>query len=165
MISKVVFCTANTFKDLSIVYCMLKGVREYYPHFDEWYWGKVAQEIHCGTRSILIARDCFNHDIVGVSILKDDEEKKICTFFVREQYRFNGIGTDLMQKSISFLKCDLPLLTVPEDWDKEFAGLVRKFCFEQRFVYQDYYRIGKKERSYNGYLIDKDVKTIRRIAV
>lgn len=157
-------CVAHTTKELRHVYSMLKYARAYYPDFQRWYWQKVIHGIQTGKRTILLAYNLKNRDIMGVSIIKDDGEKKICTFFVKEDYRFNGVGTVLMKTSLEYLQCAFPLFTVPEDLDKDFAILTKKFHFKSKRIYSDYYRPGKKERAYNGYLVDECPRIVVRIA-
>lgn len=161
MVPEVNIYAAHATKEFRQVYSMLKYARAYYPDFQRWYWQKVVHGVRTGKRTILLAYNLKDRDIMGISIIKDDEEKKICTFFVKEAYRFNGVGTVLMKKSLEYLQCDFPLFTVPEDLDKDFAILAKKFHFKSKKIYPDYYRTGKKERAYNGYLVDKCSRIVR----
>ena len=134
------------------VFEILKSLENEYPSFSEWYHERVCEGLKNKTRSILLAYDDDGRNIVGVSILKNSFEKKICTFRVIPEFQHQGIGTELMRKSIEILGTDLPLITVSENRIDEFSVLFQKFCFKEFCKYPDYYRNGKYEVSYNGYL-------------
>ena len=137
---------------LELVFEFLKNLKSEYPNFYEWYYGKVYDGLKSKTRSILLAYNVDDQKIAGVSILKDFEEKKICTFRVASEFQHRGIGTELMKKSIEILDTTSPLITVPEEHVAEFDKLLKKFDFKEFHRYLDYYRKEKYEISYNGYL-------------
>lgn len=134
------------------VFEILKSLENEYPNFSEWYHEKFCEGLKNKTRSILLAYDDDGRKIAGVSILKNSCEKKICTFRVVSEFQHRGVGTELMKKSIEILGTDLPLITVSENRVDEFSGLLQRFCFKEFCRYSDYYRNGKYEVSYNGYL-------------
>ena len=140
--------------DLELANKIFEAIRNLdleYPNFKEWYYTKVCSGLENKTRSILIVQD-EQQKIVGVSILKNADEKKICTFRVASEFKYRGIGTELMRKSIEILGTDSPFITVSEDHIDEFKTILQKFNFQEFRRYFGYYRKGKYEIAYNGYL-------------
>jgi hypothetical protein len=86
-----------------------------------------------------------------VAILKKHiKETKICTFRVIEDFKGNGVGTELMLESLRWLQCSKPLITVNEEHALEFEGLLRKFDFQKTTTINGLYRPNKKEIIYNA---------------
>jgi ribosomal protein S18 acetylase RimI-like enzyme len=91
----------------------LSNVAPLYPNFDAWFNFKFYRNINVD-RHILIAHD--NQSIQGLALLKKShQENKICTFYVDDAFRGNGIGHDLMSKSLEFLNNDNVIITVSEE--------------------------------------------------
>lgn len=67
--------------------------------------------------------------IVAVLILKDSDEKKICTLRVAEHYRCQGIATKLLKIAHQALQCTNPLITVSSIHINEFEFLLKKNGF------------------------------------
>ncbi len=137
---------------LDEIFYVVKSLESEYPDFYNWYHQKVYEGLKNGTRNILVARDEESQNIVGISILKNSDEKKICTFRVVPEFQHKGIGSELMKKSIGILGTNSPLITVSEDRIMEFQKILEKFNFKEVGKYNDYYRKGRFEISYNGYL-------------
>lgn len=151
------FYSAKTQTEYQEVYSLLQFPRGYYPNFYGWYWGKVVKGIENGERKIIVAFDEKIKTIVGVAIIKNAEEKKICTLFVNKEHRHKGIGTKLMQKAIDCLNDKTPLFTFPQELAKDFEKLMTKFGFRFTKAYDGYYKEGKVEYSFNGFL-EEDAK-------
>ena len=139
----------------------MKGLEIEYPNFSNWYHQKVYQGLENGTRSLLIARDNASKKIAGISIIKNYHEKKICTFRILSEFQHKGIGSKLMEKSLEILETDSPLITVSEDHINEFQNILNKFNFKEIKKYDNYYKEGKFEISYNGYLEKKCLFSIK----
>lgn len=129
----------------------LKPLEIEYPNFAAWYRKTVCDGLKNKTRSILLAYD-DEQKIAGISILKNFPEKKLCTFFVVAEFRHCGIGTEMMKKSIEILGTTSPIITVSENHIAEFKALLQNFGFKEFHRYQNYYREGQDEISYNGFL-------------
>ena len=93
--------------------------------------------------------------IVAVLILKDSDEKKICTLRVAEHYRCQGIATKLLKIAHQALQCTNPLITVSSIHINEFEFLLKKNGFTLYKKYENYYKQGIVEYAFNGLLPEK----------
>lgn len=93
--------------------------------------------------------------IVAVLILKDADEKKICTLRVAEHYRCQGIATKLLKIAHQALQCTNPLITVSSIHINEFEFLLKKNGFTLYKKYENYYKQGIVEYAFNGLLPEK----------
>ncbi|OJF75867.1 MAG: hypothetical protein BKP49_10440 [Treponema sp. CETP13] len=133
------------------IYMTLTQLDGEYPHFKNWYYQKVKQDLLKGERNILF--NFYDDYIAGVAILKNNlYEKKICTLRVDERFQKNGIGTSLMLNSFYYLNTQTPIITVNSIKERQFRPLFTRFGFEKAEEYQNYYSFGSKEISYNGCL-------------
>lgn len=122
----------------------------YYPNGNEWLSTKVFSN---NTNRLLLISQLPNGLVNGFSILKnDDSEKKICTLFVSPEFRGNGFGTALLNRSLALLGCNKPLITVSDDLLLSFIPLFSRYGFENTESYVDRYRDGHIEYSFNGVL-------------
>lgn len=130
---------------------------QYYPGFTEWYKNKIVPGFRDGTRVIIVAR-IKKKDICGVSILRklrntEKKSNKICSFYVSQEGRGNGIGHLLMINSLrEFEGYDLPIvITVPEErlretvGDNTFSKFLKHYGFELVAEIDGKYRQNKKE--------------------
>lgn len=126
--------TANGFlESRNEIYSLIKGVKNIYENFDKWF-EKICDEILLKRgRYSVVAINNNTKEVVGVSIIKKDKEDlKICTIKVKEGYRDLGVGTNIMECSLSFFdKDDIPYITIPGDTDETFntCNFVTKFGF------------------------------------
>lgn len=129
--------------------CFLK---KDYPDFLCWYAKKVISGLSTSQRQIYVARSVDDSKkILGVMILKDTlDEKKICSLFVSEGHRQQGIGTRFLTTAESALNVCKPLITVSSERKTEFEPLFKKFGYVEYDCYPEYYRTGINEISYNG---------------
>ena len=97
-----------------------------YPNAYKWFLEKVIPELP--TRRKILG--CFiKGKIVAITILKiDDLDEKICTFYVRTQYRRQGIGTSLLKECLKYVKH--PYMIVKSNGYFLFKRLLGKFGFE-----------------------------------
>lgn len=135
------------------IYAELQNLNKNYPDFYNWYHEKVIPDPN---RKILVLSE--GQKIAGVLITKDGFEKKICTLRVNKKYRHKGLGSYLMKQSFNLLNTDKPIITVSENHLFEFNPLLRRFGFDLKRIYHNYYMIGKNEYSFNGYLVDNESK-------
>lgn len=137
---------------LQQIFYMLKQVRTDYPNFSQWYNITVRNGLMDGTRQIWLAVS-ISGEIAGVLILKKNtEERKICTLYVQDCFRGQGIGTQMMKTAIQYLGTDTPLATVSSQHLHEYWALLEHFNFCLCRVYPDYYRSGVDEYAFNGEL-------------
>lgn len=138
------------------VYDFLKRLKYEYKNFDTWY-DSLFDEYHnlVNGREIIIFED-ITGVISGVAILKNTEnEKKICTLRVGEQFQHQGIGSQLIEMSIKTLGIDKPMITINKSKFKQFKKLFDKYNFELTQTKRHYYGIFNTELVFNGTLPDK----------
>lgn len=130
------------------VYRFLSDLEGFYPQFNSWFHLKVLSGIPNGDRKIITKTS--GNRIIAVAILKKtDSEKKICTFRVSEEFRNNGLGTELMKESLKWLEYKKPLITVNEENITEFRSFLPKFDFGHPIELEGMYRNGKSEFIFN----------------
>lgn len=102
--------------------------------------------IYLGSRDTILL--IINNDIVGICNIKY-EENKICTLFVKEEYRNKGIGKELVIRAIDLLKSTDPLITVPKSIVYKYEKIIKKFNWKLVKSINDYYVEGSTELVYN----------------
>ncbi|EGO0810624.1 GNAT family N-acetyltransferase, partial [Campylobacter lari] len=108
------YCAMEIKKDeVYLLYHYLKEAKAYYPNFDIWYYTNVVPSINNGSKQIITISE--NNVIKGISIVKLQDEKKLCTLKVMDNYQNKGIGIRLFEKSFEILKTTKPLLSVSEE--------------------------------------------------
>lgn len=132
----------------------LQDVKNYYPNFLQWYYLKVLPQISTGKREIVLY--IYNSDICGIEILKNDDEKKICTLKVNANYRKHGIGKKLFETSFEILQTDNPIITVSDSKIFQFRRVLNDYSFQLTQVCNDRYIKGKSELVFNGMLNNAD---------
>jgi ribosomal protein S18 acetylase RimI-like enzyme len=122
-----------------------------YPHFKKWFFEKMLPDVMEGKRKVFIAR--YDDQLAGVLILKDTDEKKICTLRVWPNFRGIGIGHQLMDCALSVLGTLHPIITVSDNHIQEFWDLlITDYQFKLREIHYGYYRDKHFEFVFNGSL-------------
>lgn len=141
------------------LYNYLKDLAECYPKFDEWFDKTVIPEMELkdGKREIIIVISELESShralLTGIAILKKTQyEKKICTFRIHEDYRNQGIGTELFEKCFEYLGTRKPIITISDKSRDMFEKHIIKYGFEKKQELKDYYKQGTIECVYNGFL-------------
>lgn len=133
---------------------LLAGFSIFYPGIEQWMTEKVIPGLVVGTRRVIVERN--GETVLAFAILKKElDERKICTLWVSPDQRGRGLGQRLLSGSIEWLECAKPVLTVPEEIFPQFKRLLAKNSFELRQRVDGYYRLGKSEYVYNGFLSGK----------
>lgn len=68
-----------------------------------------------------------NNEIVGVSSLKKSEENKICTFYIKDDYRKEGLGSKLLEQSLKYLETEKPVINFSQNKFDMFKNFVDKY--------------------------------------
>ena len=135
------------------IYDMSKFLNDIYPGYEKWFFEKQLNGCHTELRNIFFVKN-EEGKVVGFTCLKKYEnEKKICTILVDEEYRRKGIGTLLFEEAMKYLETPKPLITFPEDRAKMFESFIKKYEWELTDVLTDAYNQGIKEFCYNGKLV------------
>lgn len=132
------------------LYDELFMLEEEYPEFKNWFFDKVVPETLSGQRRIFVA--CCDEVTAGIIIVKNTDEKKICTLRVMPDFRNMGIGQALTRCAIEYLQTEHPLITVSEDHVHEFKHIFSKFGFSLSQMHFGYYRENRMEYVFNGSL-------------
>ncbi|RTE08237.1 GNAT family N-acetyltransferase [Paenibacillus whitsoniae] len=140
----------------------LRDLSESYPDFENWFYNKVIPEVGSkkGEREIIVVVSKIEGHpqviLTGIAILKNKEqEKKICTFRIHEDYRDSGIGSELFEKCFEYLGTRKPIITISSDRKEMFENHIKKFDFFETEVLKDYYKDNTIEYVYNGLLTNK----------
>lgn len=140
----------NDKKMINSVFRSVKDLEEEYPNFKNWYYQSVVPGLIDGTRNIFAV--VCNGEIVAIMILKNAEEKKICTLRVSKNYRNLGICSKLLKIAFKELQTAMPIITVSDKHKYEFENVLNRNGFVLEKAYPDYYINGVVEYSYNGLL-------------
>jgi predicted acetyltransferase len=138
------------------LFIVLRSSQVWYPEIFRWYSIKFSPGLNDGLRNILFY--AIDNEIAGTALIKNTvEEKKICTFIVKNQYRNNGIGKTLFGKCLEILNTDKPMITVPAERLNQFSKIFKYYDLKLEQVVENYYRSQSKEYVFNGNL---DLKTL-----
>ena len=157
--ARIIRLTVNDSDKIRLVKNSLLSLRTCYPSFKKWFDKNVALNLDKDREVFLALQD---GQFSGSLILKNDRaEKKICTLFVRDKDRCNGLGLDFIRIASEELETYKLPITVSEDVIDVFSN-ARSFNFYQKEIKPNLYKKGMNE--YIGYIMyhDKD-KELRGI--
>ncbi|RKP47853.1 GNAT family N-acetyltransferase [Cohnella endophytica] len=144
------------------LYNYLKDLTESYPEFEKWFFDAVIPEIEMknGNRQIIIVLSEVEAKpslvLTGIAILKKtDTEKKICTIRIHDNFRNQGIGSELFEKCFEYLETRKPIITISSDRKEMFETHIKNYNFSETQILKDYYKKDSTEYVYNGYLTDE----------
>ena len=123
-----------------------------YPDHTQHFYGKYVPGIFQGEREII---SCYvDGEIAATAVLKRDaEENKICTFYVRPEYRRQGIAKELVQLCFDWLRTTKPLITIADYKLGQFAGIIKRYGWTETQVLEaGYYNSHSKEHVFNGHI-------------
>lgn len=136
-------------------------IKDDYPDYKDWFLNKQVKGIGVD-RDIIIAT--YNNEIVGVSSIKGDiEEKKICTLYIKECFRKNRIGLNLVKISCEELETSKPLITISSNKLDEYKKIISKYNWECDESIPNLYRNDTDEYVFNGSLYVKSYSSIESI--
>ena len=129
-----------------------------YPGYKEWFYDKQIKGCLTPNRNIIFIKN-EEEKIIALSCLKkDEEEKKICTLFVSDEYRKQGLGSLLFEESMKFLETTKPLVTFTEDKLPMFEKIVTKYNWELTEIVDGIYNDGIREFCFNGQLTNRNYR-------
>jgi GNAT superfamily N-acetyltransferase len=128
-------------------YNFLRPLELEYPQFKAWYFNKVVPDLYTYKRTLLVLQD--GGTVAGVAILKDDDEKKICTLRIHTEYQRRGFGATLLKSSIDILKTKQPMITVSSTRIEQFRKLFYRFGFTLRGIKKNMYTFNRDEYYFN----------------
>ncbi len=135
----------NFSKAVNEIYLLTDYNKSQYPDYYKWYFSKSIPRVLNGTGDIIFYLDGL--EIVGISILKNNTEKKLCTFMINSEYRKKGYSKLLLEDSFEYLKTDKPVITIPEFRLDEFSSIINAYAWEKSSIIDNYF---SKEIEFNG---------------
>lgn len=117
-------------RDVHSALASLAFLKDDYPSFVSWSNAIMPHIIRDDdTRKMFVAKGAFGN-VAGYLILKNTTyEKKICTLYVADEHRHNGIGKRLIDVALNELGTDKPLITVSSKHINEFRPLLDAYGF------------------------------------
>lgn len=137
-------------KMIAEIYLATDWMNKDYPNYCAWYYGKILPGIFSGEREMAA---CYvNDQVAAVAILKkDDEERKICTLFVKPEYQKRGIATKLLKECFAWLGTTRPLITIADYKLNQFTKIITKYKWvETSVLAEGYYNNHSREHVFNG---------------
>ena len=129
-----------------------------YPGYKEWFYDKQIKGCLTPNRNIIFIKNEEGKIIALSCLKKDDEEKKICTLFVSDEYRKQGLGSLLFEESMKFLETTKPLVTFTEDKLPMFEKMITKYNWELTEIVDRIYNDGIREFCFNGQLTNRNYR-------
>lgn len=121
-------------------------VKDDYPEYKTWFLTK-----HIG--SLGIDRDTlftvYKDKIVGVANIKFSESK-ICTLYIKQGFRANKIGTELLKLCMEMLGTSKPLITISSNKLSQFKKFIKANNWEYSETLNNYYTSDSDEYVFNG---------------
>ena len=134
------------------IYNLTKHLNNSYPNYKDWFYNKQLKESLSPNRNILFVRN-KNNQVVGVASLKNTkEEKKLCTLYIKKEYRNQKITTELIKESFEYLETTRPLITFSENKLSMFENIINKYNWELIQIEENIYTNDNREYCYNGRL-------------
>lgn len=144
------------FVTLSVqIYLIIESICKDYPGYKKWFLEKQLSAIESDERNILFVKNNENKIIALACLKKTDEEQKICTLYVSEEYRNMNIGSQLVEESIKWLENSKPLITISDYKFEMFESLIEKYDWQLTEAITGIYNEESKELCFNGTLSDK----------
>lgn len=147
------------------IYMITDFICNDYPKYNEWYFTKqLPATINGDERNILFVRNPENdNEIISMACLKrDDEEQKICTLYVSDKFRNQGIGKAIIEKSMRWLGTTKPLITISDYKLEMFKPIINKYGWELTEIVSGLYNDKAQELCYNGTLIKNNEETLEQ---
>jgi len=131
------------------IYKITEFVEKDYPNHKNWFFNiQLKETLDTNTRNILFVRD--KDKIIGVAnLLSNDEEKKISTLYVIDEYRNKGIGTQLIEESMKWLKTRYPIISMTKDRYELYKPIIDKYNWKLTRILNGFYKEGMDELFFN----------------
>lgn len=129
-----------------------------YPGYKEWFYNKQIKGCLTPNRNIIFIKNEEGKIIALSCLKKDDKEKKICTLFVSDKYRKQGLGSLLFEESMKFLETTKPLVTFTEDKLPMFEKIITKYNWKLTEIVDGIYNDGIREFCFNGQLTNRNYR-------
>ena len=131
------------------IYMITVFMKNDYPNHKKWFFTRQLPEtLYSDRRNILFVKD--KDEIVGVAnLLKDENEKKICTLYVKSEYRRQGIGSMLVEESIKWLNTKYPIISFTKKSYNICKPFIDKYNWKLTRIIKGFYKEGVEELFFN----------------
>ena len=119
----------NFSKAVNEIYLLTDFNHNQYQEYLKWYYGKNIPRVLNGTGDIIFYLDGLT--VAGLTILKKEEEQKICTLMINEYYRKKGYSKELLESAFNYLGTDKPLITIPNNRINEFKKIIDAYDWKE----------------------------------
>ena len=107
------------------IFKFIKDVIQIYPNSQQWYEVKVKEGLFDGTREIFYLKE--NDNILAICICKKDSiQYKICTLYVKEEFRNQGYATLLLENAFHYLNTTKTIISIPLKIVPYFEWIIKK---------------------------------------
>lgn len=139
------------------------SAKDTYPNYANWFLNKHIPGIYDGSRDTIIA--LYEEEIVGIANIKKNQEKKICTLYIKPNFRKNNFGIELTQHAIDELENDKPLITMPTISIPQFKNIIKRYDWKITDCVKDLYKADTNEIILNGILLpeEKEIEQEKKI--
>lgn len=126
----------NFSKATNEIYLATDYNHEQYPNYDKWFYSKAIPRVITKEGEIIFYLDGYM--LAGLTILKDLDEKKICTFLILEEYRKKGYSKKLLEEAYQYLETDTPVITIPTKRLDEFSKIIAASNWQESMHTNEY---------------------------
>lgn len=127
----------NFSKTVAAIYMQTAYNHEQYPGYLKWFYTVNLPRIFKGEGDIIFYLDGL--EVVSLSILKNTDEKKICTLLVNEDYQKRGYSKQILEDSFEYLQTETPLITIPTKRLEEFDKIIDAYHWSESSRTDEYY--------------------------
>lgn len=127
----------NFSKAVAAIYMQTAYNHEQYPGYLKWFYTVNLPRIFKGEGDIIFYLDGL--EVVSLSILKNTDEKKICTLLVNEDYQKRGYSKQILEDSFEYLQTETLLITIPTKRLEEFDKIIDAYHWSESSRTDEYY--------------------------
>ena len=127
----------NFSKAVAAIYMQTAYNHDQYPEYSKWFYTVNLPRIFKGKGDIIFYLDGL--EVVSLSILKNTDEKKICTLLVNEDYQKRGYSKQILEDSFEYLQTETPLITIPTKRLEEFDKIIDAYHWSESSRTDEYY--------------------------
>ena len=131
------------------LYMLTEFVKKDYPNHKEWFFtNQLPETLYSEKRNILFVKD--KDEIIGLAnLLNNENEKKICTLYVKPEYQRRGIGSMLVEESMKWLNTKYPIISLTSERYSIYIPLIKKYNWKLTRRINGFYKDGVEELFFN----------------
>lgn len=125
-------------KIIDEIYELTKEIGNTYSDYKEWFYNKQTKEEN---RKTIYLK---TNEIIGVVNLKK-EENKLCTIYLKEEYRNIGISNILIEEAFKYLDTTKPYLTCNKNNLKYLNNIIKKYNWKKTGIINNEIEFNKEK--------------------